>query len=86
MTTWKNLLGHQHDAARHVTTTMTKSNTPAKKSKMQRLLDVVRGEKGAKSSFVKGLFGSSSAGQDIQAGLEASLVLLRAGQGTMPTQ
>ena len=44
------------------------SNTPAKKSKMQRLLDVVRGEKGAKSNFVKGLFGSSSADKTFKQG------------------
>lgn len=44
------------------------SNTPAKPSKMQKLLDIVRGEKGAKSNFVKGLFGSSSSDQTFKQG------------------
>ena len=44
------------------------SNAPAKQSKIQQLLDVVRGEKGAKSSFVKGLFGSGSSDKTFKQG------------------
>lgn len=43
-------------------------NTPVKQSKMQQLLDVVRGEKGAKSNFVKGLFGSGSSDKSFKQG------------------